>query len=722
MRVGAFQVGDSLYFLYNDIKDGSSSEYNWVLQEFRYDSTSGHFTETGWTKNTGLPGSQMPMGIIKQLDASGNEYVLINGTGSGYTNIYKFTPFINSKGRRDFSINSNCVDVNFSSSLEIGAAMIFEGSVKGQKTTDSQEQYPDRLTRIGMTYDKPDDYHPVYYIEYRNDNGYYRMVNEGQVGLPTSISGPGDMSKGLQSCGAAELIPADWTGAIPGVDGYRKVLWYFYPDGDKRFNAMGFISDNWMLDSDSIVKSYDLTDTVSYEGIKDLWTLVGITDGAPPVSIDWETWDEKHADWVSPASSLKFSVEDMNKVKITTSSEDKWSVGESMDIDLTSKLLSVSYGEEFNYSWSYKNQYGTTRDTTLEYELEFSLRPESQEYGYFIWRVPKIKRFRYSAYPWWDTVSLQYSIPRTLQYLFRTTGYNILAESVPIGEFPFGIEHPNNPDMKEWMYDARTALFNDIKKYGIPAVILGWNSSSGGITGTLAQKTDSTSSYTMTNTYERNVEAGLSYKVPKVFRINAGVSGSYEVTFTDKGTVSTEFTESVEASLEPLLNQSTGINVPSLKTNMYLLGPNGSKDHDYFYYEGLNGARPWYIAYVVNSISKEPQMDGAGEESSLGDPAISTQGQSGDGATEVQEELKVSVFPNPANIYDIRLFLDTGSGRLADILLQDVTGILLARNESIRPGTMSIRELFPGLSLSAGIYLMTIRSGNEQAVRKIIIE
>lgn len=722
MRRGAFQVGDSLYFIYEDIKEGSPSEYNWVLEEYRYDSLSGHFAATGWIKDTGLPGSARPMGIIKQLDADGNEYVLVNGTGDGYTDIYKFTPYINDGGRRDFAIYNNCVDVNFSSSLEIGAAMIFEGSVKGQQITDPEEAYPDRMTRIGMQYDKnSSDYHTIYYIEYRNDNGYYRMVNQGQVGLPTVISGPGDMSKGLQSCGAAELIPADWTSALPGIDGYRQVIWFFYPDDHKRFNGMGFISDNWMLDPDSIVKSYDLTDTVSYEGIKDLWTLVGITDGAPPVSIDWETWDEKHNNWITPASSLKFSVEDMTKVRITTSSEDQWSVGESVDLDLAFKLLSVSYGEEFNYSWTYKNQFGTTRDTTMEYELEFSLRPESQEYGYFIWKIPKIKRFRYSVYPWWDTESLQYPIPRTTQYLFRTTGYNILPESIPIEEFPFGIEHPNNPDMSEWMFDARTELYSDIVKYNVPSVALGWNTGSGGITVTLAKNTDSTSNYSMTNTYETKVEAGLSYKVPKVFRISAGISASYEVSYTNTGMVSTEFGESVEASLKPLLNQSTGVNVPSLKTNMYLLGPNGSKNHDYYYYEGLNGARPWYIAYIVNSISEPYGPRAFGDGIDPGSPGIALQWPENRQAGHDTRPLKVFIYPNPSHSDEMQLVVENATGMPVDIRLLDITGTLLAQTERVNTGTVSFKSMFPGLNLSPGIYMLGVRSGNDQVVKKVVV-
>jgi hypothetical protein len=397
------------------------------------------------------------------------------------------------------------------------------------------------------------------------------------------------------------LVPADWTGAIKGIDGYSKYLWFFYPDGSKYFNGIGFKSDNWMINSDSIVKSYDLADT-SYSGIKDLWTLIGIVDGAPPVSIDWEKWDSTHADWVSEASYLQFSIEGQKKVEISTTTEDQWSVGESVEIERFRKILRTSLSEEFNYSYAFRNTYGDEFDTTLEYELIFPLRPEPQEYGYYIWKVPKIKRFRYSAYPWWDTVSLQYPVPSSLQYLFRTTGYNILAESIPIEEYPFKIEHPNASGMEDWQFDSRTEIKAATNAYDLdPALSIGWSSGSGGHSGTLAQTSDSASSYETTNKFEVKGSVGFEYKVPKVFRVKADINGGWEGTYTTENTVETEFSESVKASLDPLLNASSGVNVSSLVLDVWLFGPLGNKDKDFWYYDSLDGRRPWYLAYTLNT-------------------------------------------------------------------------------------------------------------------------
>jgi hypothetical protein len=392
---------------------------------------------------------------------------------------------------------------------------------------------------------------------------------------------------------------------MKGIDGYSKYLWFFYPDGNKYFNGIGFKSDNWRINNDSIVKSYDLADT-NYSGIKDLWTLVCIVDGAPPVSMDWEKWDEANADWVTPASYLQFSVENQKKVEISTSTEDQWSVGESVEIERMRKLLKTSLSEEFNYSYAYRNTYGEEFDTIIEYELVFSLRPEPQEYGYYIWKIPKIKRFRYSAYPWWDTVSMQYPIPSSLQYLFRTTGYNILAESIPIEEYPFNIEHPNATNMAAWNYESRTALHGATLQYDMdPALTIGWNSSSGGSSGTLAKAYDSASSYETTNKYEIKGTIGMEYKVPKVFRVKADISGGWEGTYVTDNKVETEFSESVKASLDPLLTVSSGINVSSLALDVWLFGPLGNKDRDFWYYDSLDGARPWYLAYTLNTGKKD---------------------------------------------------------------------------------------------------------------------
>ena len=615
-RIGAFQMGDSLYFIYNDLDLLSSSAYKWVLEEYRFDSVTNKFVATGWTKNTGKPAGPYPKSMIKRLDKDGNEYVIVSSVDYTYTDVYTFVPY-DHNGRRDFAIQP-FADQIFDPAVGVGSGIVFEGSIKGQKTQDQKEASPDRVTVVGIEHTKNSDgtYH-VDYIEFRDTNGYYVKVNSGRIYIPSTISTPASLSLGLQSCGTYELVPTDWTTAMKGIDGYSNYLWFFYPDGNKYFNGIGFKSDNWMINSDSIVKSYDLADT-TYSGIKDLWTLVGIVDGAPPVSMDWGKWDEANADWVTAPSYLKFSSETEKKVEMNITTDDQWSVGESVDIERFHKILRTSLSEEFNYSQAYRNTYGDEFDTTIEYELVFPLRPEPQEYGYYIWKIPKIKRYRYSVYPWWDTVSLQYPIASSLQYLFRTTGYNILAESIPIEEFPFEIEHPNASNMDDWEYETREEIRGATIQYDMdPALTIGWNSGSGGTHGTLAQVHDSASSSETTTTYEINGSIGLEYKVPKVFRVKADLSGGWTGTYINENSVETEFKESVEASLDPLLTVSSGVNVSSLALDVWLFGPLGSKDRDFWYYESLDGARPWYLAYTLNT-GKETMIrqlsPGEGEE------------------------------------------------------------------------------------------------------------
>ncbi len=795
-RIGAFQCGDSLYFIYNDINATSPSAYKWVLEEYRFDSAINQFIATGWTKNTGKVAGPYPRSIIKRLDENGNEYMIVSSTEYTYTDIYKFIPYMNN-GRRDFKFEPFADEI-FDPAVGVGSGIVFEGSIKGQKTQDKKESCPDRITVMGIEHTKNsgDGTYHVDYIEFRDSSSHYIKVNEGRIIIPGTISTPASLSLGLQSCGTYELVPTDWTGAIKGIDGYSQYLWFFYPDGNKYFNGIGFKSDNWRINSDSIVKSYDLADT-NYSGIKDLWTLVGIVDGAPPVSVDWEIWDYANADWVTPASFLKFSAEGQKKVEISTSTEDQWSVGESVEIERTRKLLKTSLSEEFNYSYAYRNTYGEEFDTIVEYELAFSLRPEPQEYGYYIWKIPKIKRFRYSSYPWWDTVSLQYPVPSSLQYLFRTTGYNILAESIPIEEYPFQIQHPNASNMQNWNYESRVGLHGATIQYDMdPALTIGWNSGSTGASGTLASAYDSASSYETTNKYEVKGSIGMEYKVPKVFRVKADISGGWEGTYVTDNKVETEFSESVQASLGPLLTVHSGINVSSLALDVWLFGPLGNKDRDFWYYDSLDGARPWYLAYTLNT-GKEDRITqlspGEGDEVTpselifkweaengmVGNYTLiisTTPGQYTDsylvydstgnrtftsaptfrpetGKTyywtvkgtdsennrirsrwrsftvkdaeimqQEQEVLKAVVWPNPAKGSDLHLLIEPKTPGKISVRLYNTNSILIAEKE-ITPEDNSLTDLtLQDLDLPSGVYFAVIRAGDEQVVKKVVVE
>lgn len=228
---------------------------------------------------TTLHGLMTP-GIVKRLDVLGNEYVVVSTSGAD-SYVYKFVPAVS--GEKQHSQSPAALMLIFPKPMY--RDLHFWKDRSGVKTSESDEQYPDRITHFGIdTYTSSNGTYAVRYMEYRDDNGYYVKVHEGIITLPSSISPPGTISGGLQMCGTFELIPTHWSDAIDGPNGLRQYNWIFFPDGNKHFNAAGFQSDNWLFDDDDIVTSPNLNDTIQWGGsVRDLWTLVGIIDGAPPV-------------------------------------------------------------------------------------------------------------------------------------------------------------------------------------------------------------------------------------------------------------------------------------------------------------------------------------------------------------------------------------------------------------------------------------------------------
>jgi hypothetical protein len=301
----------------------------------------------------------------------------------------------------------------------------------------------------------------------------------------------------------------------------------------------------------------------------------------------------------------------------------------------------------------------------------------------------------------------------------------------------------------------------------------------------------SSSTYETTNTYEIKCEMGQTAKIPHVFRIHAGESISWEGTYTSETTVTTEFKQSVEASLENLENSEDGINLSLLTMDVFMLTPEITTD--YWYYDGLDSIMPWYVAYIVNSTLDEIELrtPGDGEEITPSDMIFTWEAENGplgrytlfistqpnlvagnviysdsigdgtyatipglraepgttlywtvrgynaagdrirslwrpfriktDDQLQQPTDLKALIFPNPGNGHDIRITIDQTATNAFDLRLLNIAGITLALNESVSPGTRSFAELFPGLSLSPGIYLLVIRSENEQVVKKMIV-
>jgi hypothetical protein len=519
---------------------------------------------------------------------------------------------------------------------------------------------------------------------------------------------------------------------------------------------------------------------------------VGIVDGAPPISMDWYVWDSTHYDNTSVATSLIFSTETTNKTEVSNSTEDQWSVGESVDIERDLEKLTGSISEEYLRSNLFKSSVSSGTTTSVTYERSFKLRPATQDSGFYIYKVPKIKRYRYSAYPWWDTVTLSYPIPGSRQYLFRTEGYQIVTQARPLSSFPFYVDDPNGELLLDWKPEARLDLNSAVDQNGLdPAINLSWVTHTEGISGTLSVSAASSYTYDTTSTYEVKGKTSEVLKIPEVFRIQADQTGSWEGTYVSETSITSELKQSIFASLEELENAEDGIKLDLVTIDVFLLTPENCAD--LWYLDSTGTGKPWYLGYLVNTalekimlvspgegaeinpsemicsweaeigrledytlfISKKPNLrpeniiyrDSVGDQTYAVVPALRVEpGQRlywtvrGSNSSRehirskwnsftIKEEqieqqasdLKANIFPNPGNGSDFRISISNPDGGSVDISLRDITGNLLAFKESIDQGTLTPGDLSPGLRLSPGIYLLTIRSDHEQVVKKIIV-
>ncbi|MDP8228010.1 MAG: T9SS type A sorting domain-containing protein, partial [Candidatus Electryoneaceae bacterium] len=172
-----------------------------------------------------------------------------------------------------------------------------------------------------------------------------------------------------------------------------------------------------------------------------------------------------------------------------------------------------------------------------------------------------------------------------------------------------------------WKADARYDMQYNIIQYDIPeCVSLNWDNLSNGSTNSINVSVDSTSTDEQTNTYEINVEAGLEYKVPKVFQIGGSVSSGYEGTYSSETKVHTEFEQEITASLENLHSQVDGLNISHLHMKGYWFRPDINPD--WWFYDSLWGYKPWYLAWIVNSSSEKLQLLSPGNGNVLEDTEL----------------------------------------------------------------------------------------------------
>jgi hypothetical protein len=538
-------------------------------------------------------------GLVKRLDADGNEYMILNlySTFNPIEKIGKLTPAIGSDGTRTFIWTPLFDNNQINPGISNTATTIVEGTMKACRTSDPLPQYPDRLVWFGLTqYQCSEGYYKISFREFYFENDVMKLGEYGVIN-PPQASAPSKIGDNFQLSATFELQPRHWGDALDGTNGYQQYIWLMYPNHDKHFCGLMLESDQWGLTNETPVSSADLWDNQTYPGIEGLWSLVGICDGGPPVSIDWEVWEDpaNHIPGTEP-TELKFTVISEQESEVSSTYEDQWSIGADINMNAYIDVVQLSMSEEFKYTSTYKNTVAKGNTVTNTLTQTFGLMEENQDFGKFLFAVPTINRYHYKTYPWWDEDRTTY-IPNSDQYLFRVVDLAIINKQTPLDDFPFMVNNPNEDSLSDWTAASRGDMSSAALNNGLsPIITATWTSGNIGQGGTYNIENNASESYEQTTEYEANVSVGVG--VPAIFKTN--VSGGYKVSYSSETTVTNKFGTEIEIDMSKLKSHNSGPNVEFLNLSAYWF--KNSDNPNWWFYDSLGDQRPWYIGYIVNGV------------------------------------------------------------------------------------------------------------------------
>jgi hypothetical protein len=591
--MGAFQFDSLLYFLSIDQKSGSSTYGKWYLEEFGYNSTTKTFFQTRSIQMPAIRGDRLG-GVIARKGVNGSMLIVSTFSSTSYSSYLGMLQVSNLNNAFQFTYTSS----NVSTLSNIASVALVPGSIKGSRTSGvAPDQYPslsERIVTYGMNKSTNSDgqYH-IPYCEYLVSNDNLQLVHLGEMTLPSGKF-PHKISGEFDIRGAVGMQLASFNNYLPGNDGYQQWSWCFYPLSNDKIGGATTMSDMWQMIPGSLISSTDLAhdmDTAYGKSIRSLWNLVGIIDGAPPAVIDWTVWDALHTFEYKP-SEIKFVTTQISDTSTAVTGEFGASFTRGSDISMEGEKLSMEFGNEIKYSGGFEKKVELSTSWKQEYTLPFELDKETQEYGTYIWAIPEIDRVSYQVFPWWDMES-KYPKYNTLQYLFRIAGMALYTESVKLEEEPFGIQHPTANNLAYWKQDYRYDLYSSTKLNNISHINISWTDNNHGSNNYLRRGRDSTSTTSWNIGYANEYTVGV--KIPKVFSFNIAVGA--EIKYSAETKIRTFFGNSIEASYRNMWHKSEGINMNFVNTNIYTLKPEDNVP--YWYYNYVEGQRPWYIAYLV---------------------------------------------------------------------------------------------------------------------------
>jgi|GEM_PF-878369 len=636
-KQGGFQLDSLMYFLsYNADERSWEIQENYFSEDKKFQSTGNNLMFNPYVECVGNPLGTFPYlgGLVRRLDSIGNQYFVATFYYPGGFYVFgKIVPVM-SNGLRTFTWQEILAEpdpaVVFPQvpgtrafPFYTGATALAEGSFKGNRLASQipNKEQSDRMVLFGESNTKSSDgYYHVAYCEYHFENDLLVRDASGEITLPSS-RGPNKVGDNFHLYATYQLKPMDYTTMLEGTDGYQSYMWLIYPDHDRHFNGAMFLSDNWMQDPELFEQSTDLDQDQTYSGIESLWSLMGIIDGSPPVSMNWERWDEYWGGFPTPASFIEFESDSSGSSEFLTSTEHEWSIGQSLHMSAGNKVVKIQMGEKFKYSQAYENTVSKSQTNSFTYGQPFELEEESQDYGFFIYSVPMIRRYSYYAYPWWDNTTLQYPVDNSLQYLFVTVANTPVPYPVKLDQFPFYVDEPNDPTMEGWDVTAGRSFINDqVTLYGLHTTLtLNWRDLSNGSHMTIQTNVEDKTSNQQTRKWDFEVEAGggINVKIPKICTVKseAMIQAGYSGSLLNETTTTSEYGHRIYASLEKLHFTSSGINLNSLLLYAFLFTP--ETNPNWWYFDSLDGQKPFYLCWMVMSSSQSLELQTPANNSHL---------------------------------------------------------------------------------------------------------
>lgn len=398
-------------------------------------------------------------------------------------------------------------------------------------------------------------------------------------------------------------VSVDKSTSLPGNDGFQKQILIINSDKKNQSGYSYFNSDFYMQDPADPMPSSDFSVEYDSVNIRDYWILTGITDGAPPATINWDNWNKLH-DIEDAPSELTLTSETSKFIETKTESQNSYGLSVS-----AKGILSITPAAELTEGVTYKNTKINESANDLSDEITVSisksleLNKDSQKTATYFYLVPEITRYHFKVFPWWANGNDK-CVVGSDRYMFKVIKYRVINEPVDLAIFPHNIRNANDTLMVDWVKRGNSNIDSTMawwaKKYDIMPIPVNWTDGNPGDVVSLLK--EDVTSIEQSHTTDSEFGYSSGFKIPDIFKIS--MESTYEISAKFTTSVETSMSNEIEISYENMVESKDGVNCKSLMVDAYLF--TSKSGFDWWYYKNLPGKdKPWYIAYDVSLVSKQ---------------------------------------------------------------------------------------------------------------------